>query len=176
MTKKQAWIGFWVLGAIWGSSFLFIRIGVEQLPPFEVVFIRTAIAAVGLLMTVYARGLRMPSNWDGIRPLVILGVGNTVIPFALITWGEQSIDSGLAAVIQASAALFTLIVAHFSFEDEHITAKKIGGLVIGFLGVVVLASRSWQDGQIVTGNLLGNWQLWPRRFSMRSAGFTAARW
>ena len=90
----------------------------EQLPPFEVVFIRTAIAAVGLLLTVYARGLRMPNNWDGIRPLVILGVGDTVIPFALITWGEQSIDGVLAAVIQASAALFTLIVAHFSFEDR----------------------------------------------------------
>ena len=155
MTKRQAWIGFWVLGTIWGSSFLFIRVGVEQLPPFEVVFIRTAIAALGLLLTVYARGQRMPSTWDGIRPLVILGIGNTVIPFALITWGEQSIDSGLAAVIQASAALFTLIVAHFAFEDEHITAKKIGGLVIGFLGVVVLASRSWQDGEIVTGNLYG---------------------
>jgi drug/metabolite transporter (DMT)-like permease len=155
MTTKQAWIGFWVLSLIWGSSFLFIRIAVQQLPPFEVVFIRTGLAAVGLIIAVYARGMRMPTNWDGIRPLVFLGIANTIIPFALITWGEVSIDSGLAAVLQATAALFTLVVAHFNFHDERITMKKIGGLVVGFIGVVILASRSWQDGQIVAGNLAG---------------------
>jgi drug/metabolite transporter (DMT)-like permease len=155
MSTKQAWIGFWLLGLIWGSSFLFIRVAVEQLPPFEVVFIRTAIAAVGLTIVVYARGKRMPTNWDNIRPLIILGIFNTVFPFALITWGEQSIDSGLASVLQATAALFTLVIAHFSFADEHITPRKIGGLIVGFLGVVILSSLSWKDGQIVTGSLAG---------------------
>jgi drug/metabolite transporter (DMT)-like permease len=155
VSKKQAWIGFWVLAVVWGSSFLFIRIAVEQLPPFQVVFIRTGIAAIGLIIAVYARGQRMPTTWDGIRPLVILGIGNTVIPFALITWGETSIDSGLAAVLQATAALFTLVIAHFTFQDERITAKKIGGLAVGFLGVVILASRSWEDGQFIAGSLLG---------------------
>jgi drug/metabolite transporter (DMT)-like permease len=155
MSTKKAWTGFWLLGLIWGSSFLFIRIAVEQLPPFEVVFIRTAIAAIGLIAVVYLTGKRMPTTWQDIRPLVILGIFNTVFPFALITWGEQSIDSGLAAVLQASAAFFTLIIAHFAFADERITAKKIGGLLVGFIGVCVLASRSWQDGEIVTGDLLG---------------------
>jgi drug/metabolite transporter (DMT)-like permease len=155
MSKQRAWIGFWLLSLIWGSSFLFIRVGVEQLGPFEVVFIRTGIAAIGLTLTAYARGKRLPTDWQGIRSLLLLGVGNTVIPFALITWGEQSIDSGLAAVLQATAALFTLVVAHFFLPDEHITLKKVGGLVVGFLGVVILASRSWQNGQVVTSSLFG---------------------
>ncbi len=155
MSTKQAWIGFFLLGLIWGSSFLFIRIGVEQLGPFEVVFIRTAIAAIGLTLVAYARGYRLPTHFDGIRDLLILGVVNTVIPFALITWGEESIDSGLAAVLQATAALFTLVVAHFAFADEHITAKKIGGLVVGFIGVIILVSQSWKDGQVATGSLAG---------------------
>jgi drug/metabolite transporter (DMT)-like permease len=155
MSNKQAWIGFFLLGLIWGSSFLFIRIGVEQLGPFEVVFIRTGIAAIGLTLVAYARGKRLPRHWDGIRDLLILGVVNTVIPFAFITWGEKSIDSGLAAVLQATAALFTLVVAHFAFADERITLKKIGGLVVGFIGVIILVSQSWKDGQVATGSLTG---------------------
>ena len=142
MTNKQAWAGFCILALIWGSSFLFIRIGVEQLPPFQLVFIRTAIAAVGLNVVVLLRGKRLPTDRRGIGDLLFLGIVNTVFPFALITWGETHIESGLAAVLQGTAALFTLVVAHFAFADERITLRKIAGLLIGFLGVVVLASRS----------------------------------
>ncbi len=155
MSKKQAWIGFWLLGIIWGSSFLLIRVAVRELTPFEVVFIRTAIAAVGLLLVAYARGKRLPTHWAGIRDLIILGVFNTVIPFALITWGEQSVESGLASVLQGTAALFTLVIAHFAFADERITLQKLAGLALGFGGVLLLASRSWQDGQIITSDLTG---------------------
>jgi drug/metabolite transporter (DMT)-like permease len=142
MTTKQAWGGFWLLALIWGSSFLFIRIGVEQLPPFQLVFIRTGIAAVGLTLVVYLRGKRLPTDWRSIGDLLVLGVVNTVLPFALITWGETRIESGLASVLQGTAALFTLVIAHFTFADERITLRKLAGLLIGFLGVVVLASRS----------------------------------
>ncbi len=146
MTNKQAWIGFWILALIWGSSFLFIRIGVEQLPPFQLVFIRTAIAAIGLNIVVILRGKRLPKDWRSIADLLFLGIVNTVFPFALINWGETHIESGLASVLQGTAALFTLVVAHFAFADERITLRKIAGLLIGFLGVVVLASRSTSGG------------------------------
>lgn len=142
MTKKQAWIGFWILALIWGSSFLFIRISVEQLTTFQVVFLRTGMAAIGLNIVAYLRGKRLPTDWKGIRDLLILGVVNTVFPFVLITWGEQSIESSLAAILQGTAALFTMVIAHFVFVDERITPRKLIGLVIGFLGVVILASRS----------------------------------
>ena len=154
MTTKQAWIGFCVLALIWGSSFLFIRIGVEQLPPFQLVFIRTAIAAVGLNIVVLARGKRLPTDWRSIADLLFLGIVNTVLPFAFITWGETQIESGLASVLQGTAALFTLLVAHFAFADERITLRKIIGLVIGFLGVVVLASRSTAEAGSNTDSTL----------------------
>lgn len=158
MTKQRAWIGFWILSLIWGSSFLFIRIGVEQLTTFQVVFIRTGIAAIGLNIVAYARGKHLPTDWKGIRDLLILGIVNTVFPFVLITWGEKSIESSLAAILQGTAALFTMVVAHFAFVDERITTRKIVGLIIGFLGVVILASRS-TDGEVVpadaTLHLLG---------------------
>jgi drug/metabolite transporter (DMT)-like permease len=145
MTTKQAWGGFWLLALIWGSSYLFIRIGVEQLPPFQLVFIRTGIAAIGLNSMVYLRGKRMPLDWKSAGDLLFLGIVNTVIPFALITWGETRIESGLASVLQGTAALFTLVLAHFTFVDERISWRKLAGLLIGFLGVVVLASRSVGD-------------------------------
>ncbi|MBL8162675.1 MAG: EamA family transporter [Anaerolineae bacterium] len=155
MTTKQAWAAFVALGLIWGSSFLFIRVGVEQLTPFQLVFIRTGIAAVGLNVIVLLRGKRLPTDWAGIRALLVLGIVNTVLPFVLITWGETSVESGLASVLQGTAALFTLVVAHFAFTDERINSKKVVGLVTGFIGVVLLSSRSWQEGSIITGDLLG---------------------
>ena len=141
MTNKQAWGAFWILALIWGSSFLFIRIGVEQLPPFQLVFIRTSIAAVGLTVVAYARGKRLPTDRRSLIDLLFLGIVNTVFPFALITWGETHIESGVASVLQGTAALFTLVVAHFAFTDDRITPRKLAGLIIGFLGVVVLSSR-----------------------------------
>lgn len=158
MTIQRAWVGFWALAVIWGSSFLFIRIGVEQLSTFQLVFIRTGIAALGLNIVAYLRGKRLPTDWAGVRDLLILGVVNTVFPFALITWGEKSVESGLAAVLQATAALFTMVVAHVVFVDERITGRTLAGLVFGFTGVVVLASRGTDGGAVATGarlHLLG---------------------
>ena len=142
MTTKQAWGGFWLLALIWGSSYMFIRIGVAQVPPFQLVFIRTAIAAIGLTLVVYGRGKRLPTDWPSLRDLLFLGIVNTVFPFALITWGETRIESSLASVLQATSALFSLVVAHFTFADEPMTWRKVMGLGVGFLGVIVLASRS----------------------------------
>ncbi len=148
MTNKQAWLGFWLLALIWGSSYLFIRIGVAQMPPFQLVFIRTGMAALGLNLVIYAQGKRLPTDKRSVGALLFLGIVNTVFPFALITWGETHIESGLASVLQGTTALFSLVIAHFTFADERITWRKVIGLLIGFLGVVVLASRS--GGETVT--------------------------
>ncbi len=142
MTNRQAWVGFWLLSVIWGSSYLFIRIGVEQVPPFQLVFIRTAIAASGLTIVVYARGKQLPTDWPSLRDICVLGIVNTVFPFVLIVWGETHIESSLASVLQGTTALFALVVAHFTFADERITLRKVAGLLVGFLGVFILAGRS----------------------------------
>lgn len=151
----RKWAGFWLLGLIWGSSFLFIRIGVEQLSPFQVVFIRTGIAAVGLNLLLFTQGKHIPFNRRGVVPLIVLGIFNTLIPFALITAGEQWISSGLAAMLQSAASLFTAILAHFYFIDERITPQKAVGLAVGFIGVIVLGSKSVVEGQIDLPLLLG---------------------
>jgi len=149
------WAGFWLLSLIWGSSFLLIRISVEEINQFQIVFIRTGIAAVGLNLVLLLRGKRFPTDWRSLRSLILIGLGNTTIPFTLITWGEKSVESGLAAVLQATASLFTLVIAHFAFRDERINFQKIAGIGAGFVGVALLASRSWGEGQIITGDLLG---------------------
>lgn len=140
----RAWAGFWFVGFVWGSSFMLIRIGVESIHPLHLVLVRVGIAALGLALVVIVRRKRLPRDWRTIRSLVIIGVCNTAIPFTLITWGEKYVESGIASVLQATAALFTLVIAHFAFEDERITPQRLAGLVIGFLGVAVLASRNWQ--------------------------------
>ena len=136
--KRLAWLFFWILGITWGSSFLFIKLSVAELPTLQVVFIRVFVAGVGLMLYNVVRGIQMPLNWQSILPLVILGITNNAIPFVLITWGEQYIDSSVASILQASASLFTLVIAHFFFEDERMSPQRVGGMVVGFIGVMVI--------------------------------------
>jgi drug/metabolite transporter (DMT)-like permease len=153
--NKLAWGLFFVVGLIWGSSFLLIRVGVEAVPASQVVFTRTLIAAVGLNIALLVRGKRLPTDWPTIRALGIIGIGNSAIPYMLIAVGEQTVPSGLTAVLQATAALFTLVIAHFTLADERITARKVLGLALGFGGIVVLSSRQLGSGQSLNEGFLG---------------------
>ncbi len=153
--QTRAWVYFWLIGLIWGSSFLLIRIGVEKIHPFHLVLIRVGVAAIGLNIVVVATRKRIPRDWKTLRSLIIIGIGNNALPYTLLAWGEKTVESGLASVLQATAALFGLVTAHFAFEDERITRQKVAGLLMGFFGVVVLASRNWQGGQVDAGGLIG---------------------
>lgn len=152
--RKWAWASFWILGLIWGSSFLLISIGVSEFQTVEVVFIRTAIGAVGLCAVIAARRVYVPRDFATLRALAIIGLGNVVAPYLLITWGEETVKSGIAAVLQATAALFTLVVAHFTLADERMTPAKIIGLILGFGGVVVLFSGELNTGQPLADSLI----------------------
>lgn len=153
--NRPAWAAFWILGTIWGSSFLLIRVGVEDMSATQVVVIRTIIAAIGLNLVRMMRGFPIPRDWPTLRALIIIGIGNATIPYTLISLGEQNITSGMAAVLQATASLFTLITAHIVFADERINRQKVFGLVIGFMGVVVLSSNTISNGKLDTSMLLG---------------------
>jgi drug/metabolite transporter (DMT)-like permease len=95
----------------------------------------------------------VPKDWRTWRALGIIGLGNVVAPFMLISWSEQYIASGLAAVLQATAALFSLVVAHFMFADERITPQKIAGLLMGFVGVIILFSGEMTGENSLAGML-----------------------
>ena len=153
--RKSAWIGFWTLGLLWGSSFMLIRISVQEVNPFQLVFTRVGIAAVGLTTLQLLRGRRIPTNPQVLLPLIVVGIGNTAIPFLLISWGETIIESSMASILQSTASLFTLIVAHFLFDDERMSPQRVGGMIAGFLGVVVLFSANIENGRVLLTGLLG---------------------
>lgn len=135
---KREWIFFWIVAVIWGSSFLFMRIGVEEIPPAQLAFIRIGIAAVCMNVVLFFTGRRYPTDRNTLVSLVLLGIVNTGLPFTLLAWGEQTVESGLTSILQAITPLFALLIAHFAFADERITPMKIVGISISFAGILVL--------------------------------------
>jgi drug/metabolite transporter (DMT)-like permease len=134
---------FLFLAAIWGSSFLWIRIALEEgVAPLTIVTMRTLFAALLLAVLLVIRGGRLPLRWDVWKRMIFLGATNIVVPFVLIAWGQQYIPTGMASILNAMVPLFTVVFAALALTDEHITAAKLSGLGIGFLGVIILALPS----------------------------------
>lgn len=139
------WFKFWLLAAIWGASFLLIKIAVVEMGALSLVSVRLGGAALLFLVFLLATGRRLPDNRRQLLALVFIGIFNTAVPFFLISWGEETIDSGLATVLNATVPLFGLIIAHYTLGDERLGLGKIIGLAVGFLGVVLLVSQSLGD-------------------------------
>ncbi len=140
------WLLFVLVAGMWGSSYLFIKIGVETLPPFTLVALRLAFGLALLATIVLVAREPLPRDRRTYGHPFVLGVLNIVIPFSLITWGEQSIDSALASVLNGTVPLFTIVIAALALHDEPITVNRLVGLAIGFAGVVVLTSRNLGAG------------------------------
>ena len=129
------------LAAIWGASFMFIKVAVRELAPGEVVFGRVLVGMLVLLPAVpFLIGWRrlFAELRRYARPLLVLAVFNASIPFWLLAWSEQRLDSGLAAVLQASTPLFTALLAFGFSRGDRIGGARLFGVVVGFLGVVLL--------------------------------------
>ena len=141
--KLKTWGAFWLLGLIWGSSFLWIKIAVQELPPVTLVAMRLFLAAVGLCVLLRHQGQYLPRQRRILLAYLYMGVFNTALPFSLVSWGETGIDSGLTSILNASVPLFTLVIAHLWLHDEKATPARVIGLVVGFLGVVTLVGRSF---------------------------------
>lgn len=135
------WIKFWILALIWGSSFLLIKVAVDDLGAFPLVSIRLGLAALIFFVFLQWTGRKLPTTRREMMALLFVGVFNTAVPFALISWGETKIDSGLATILNATVPLFNLIFAHFILSDERLNTFKVVGLGVGFVGVIVLMSR-----------------------------------
>ena len=126
------------LGGVWGASFLFIKVIVEETAALELVAARLLIGAVCVVAFLVAsrRALRLtPAALALTLPMAAI---SNVIPFALIAWGEEHIDSGVAAVLNSTMPIFTAVFAAVVFADERFTPIRGSGLVLGFLGVIVL--------------------------------------
>ena len=150
--KTKHWIAFISLGMIWGSSFLWIKIAVQEIGPITLVAYRVIFGLLFGLAVVFFQRTKWPSGFKEWLPLLVLGLTNIAIPFFLISWGEQVIDSGVASILDATVPLFTILVAHFLLHDDKMTIPKVAGLLMGFAGVVVLMSK---DIGASSGSLLG---------------------
>ena len=135
---QREWLSLLLLSVLWGGSFLFAGIQVKALPPFTIVFLRVGLAAVILNALVRALGKRMPAEFSAWRAFFAMGLLNNAIPFCLIVWGQSHIASGLAAILNATTPIATVIVAHFLTDDEKMTGNRLLGVASGFVGVVVL--------------------------------------
>jgi drug/metabolite transporter (DMT)-like permease len=140
--KLKEWGAFVLLGLIWGSSFLWIKIGVQEIGPLTLVAFRLLFGLVGLLAVVGVKAQPFPRKRKVLLAFLFMGVFNTALPFTLISWGETRIDSAMAAILNGSVPLFTIVIAHFWLHDEKITLPRAAGLIVGFSGVVVLVSTN----------------------------------
>jgi drug/metabolite transporter (DMT)-like permease len=154
MSGKEYGVLF-ALGAIWGASFMFIKVGGKEMGPFFLVEMRLGLAAITMLLISLAdraiwRGLR--EHW---RPLVVMGVLNCAVPYTLITWGEEHISSGLAAIYNATTHLWAAGLGLVWVWAERLPLARLMGLVVGLLGVVLVVSGSLSQVEDGTMGLLG---------------------
>lgn len=155
--SPRAWFGILALALIWGASFLSIRVALDEVPVATVVAFRVGGAALALWVYVLVRGLPLPRGrrvWTGIA---VMGILNNALPFTLIAWGQQYIPSGLASILNASTAIFGVLIAALVFADERLSPRKVAGVVLGFAGVATAV------GLANLGNLdprsLGQWAV-----------------
>jgi len=139
-----------ILAALWGSSYMFIKIGLEDLSPAGVVFIRTALGALVLLPFALRRGA-----FHGVRPLlpllVVLAAIQVAAPFLLISAGEQHISSGLAGILVASAPIFTALLAPLLDSSERSSGTALAGIMIGMVGVGLIFGFDLGDASSAIG-------------------------
>lgn len=132
------WLLLIALSVLWGGSFFLIKIALKQMLPLTLVFSRVSLAAIVLTAFVFLNGQRMPISPLVWRDFLVMGALNNLIPFCLIVWGETQIDSSLAAILNATTPVFTVVLAHFWTQDEQLTPNRLVGVLLGLSGVVVL--------------------------------------
>src|SRR5436189_3185098 len=138
MKARIVWL---ILCGIWGSTWLFIKLGLADLPPLTFAGIRFVIAASILFSIIAIRRRPLPRNRSDWLLLAVTGVLSFSLNYGLLFWGEQYISSGLASLLQATIPAFGLVIAHFYLPGEQITPARIFGIVMGVTGVGVVFSN-----------------------------------
>ncbi|MGH6954353.1 MAG: DMT family transporter [Alphaproteobacteria bacterium] len=132
------WLLLVTLSVLWGGSYFFAEIALSELPPLTVVLGRVGIAALALIAAARALGHRLPRSPALWGSFLVMGAFNNLIPFSLIVWGQTTIGSGLAAILNATTPLFTVVLAHGLTRDERLTRGRAVGVLSGFAGVVIM--------------------------------------
>jgi len=135
---RKEWFFLFLLSTFWGGSYFFNKVILRELEPFALVFGRTTLAAIVLVVAVYATGRKLPSSLAAWKTFLVMGVINNLIPFSLIVWGQQYIDSGLASILNTTTPLISVVLAHFLTDEETLTVNRVVGLLLGIAGVTVI--------------------------------------
>lgn len=152
------WLIFLALGFFWGSSYLFIKIGVDNgLQPFTLIMFRLLIGFALLATVVGLAREPLPRDPRMYGHLFVMGVINIAIPFSLITFAEQVVPSSLASVINGAVPLFVIVIAALFLKGETVTLNRVAGLLVGFVGVAILVGLDVAD--LGSANALGELAL-----------------
>ena len=135
-----------VLVALWGTSFMVTAISVDTIDPISVVFYRLALGALVLALVVYARGQSIPLEWRTWGGFLVMAIVGNALPFFLISWGQQEINSGVAGMIMAIMPLLTMVFAHYFVADETLNRYKILGFALGITGIILLLGPVFKGG------------------------------
>lgn len=149
--NAREWPLLLALTLLWGGSFFFTGVAVTELPPFSLVLARVGLAALILQGALVVLGRRPP--WRHWRAFLVMGLLNNALPFSLIVWGQTTIASGLAAILNATTPLFTVLLAHAVTADEKLSGPRLLGCALGLAGVALMLGPD-------VGELGGN--LWPQ--------------
>lgn len=148
------WIALFALTVMWGTAFMFNELALAAFPPSVLVAGRILIATVILVAFMRAQGIALPTSARAWIPMLIMALLGNVLPFQLIAWAQQHIDSSLAGILMAVMPLFVLTLAHFFLPGSRLTPYRIAGFVMGFSGVVVII------GPAALSGLSNNLALW----------------
>lgn len=145
-----------ILASLWGPSFLFIKVAVAEIPPISLVAGRVSLAAIVLYLILRLQGGQLPNFGSIWKHFAFMGLVHNALPFVLFSWGEMHIASALAAILNGTTPLFTILLAHIFIEDDRLTPTKLTGVMIGFSGLLLLIGPSLvTDGlQVTTLGLL----------------------
>lgn len=135
-----------LLASLWGPSFLFIKVAVQDIPPLTLALGRVIIGAALLLAVLRWRRQPLSRSRSTWRALAVVALLHNALPFVLFGWGEQYIDSALASILNGTTPLFTIVLAHFLVPGDRLTPAKLAGVLIGFAGLVVLTLPTFRDG------------------------------
>ena len=126
------------LALVWAGTFFFAAIAVVEIPPLTIAFLRVSGAALVLLLALYLMGILMPREGSIWAAFFWMGLFNNAIPFSLIFWAQTELTSGIASILNATMPVFTVIAAHLLTKDEKMTKMRFLGVVLGFLGIIVM--------------------------------------
>jgi len=138
MVRLPILIWLIILSLLWGPAFLFMKVAVQEVPPLTVAAVRVGLGAVLLYLILRWQGRALPKLGPVWKHFLVMGLTSNAIPFFLLSWSQQYIDSALAAILVGTMPLFTMLLAHFLTADDTLSPGKVAGVVIGFAGLVVL--------------------------------------